>query len=66
LLRDKHNDTKAQLVNVTNEREQMLDSFKTLKENCDDIEKRCRELKEKRSKLLAMKTQGQVGATDDK
>jgi predicted nuclease with TOPRIM domain len=65
LLRDKHNDTKAQLVNVTNEREQMLDSFKTLKENCDDIEKRCRELKEKRSKLLAMKTQV-IGATDDK
>ena len=65
MLRDKHNDTKAQLVNVTNEREQMLDSFKTLKENCDDIEKRCRELKEKRSKLLAMKTQV-IGATDDK
>jgi len=64
LLRDKHNDTKAQLVNVTNEREQMLDSFKTLKENCDDIEKRCRELKEKRSKLLAMKTQV-IGSTDD-
>ena len=64
MLRDKHNDTKAQLVNVTNEREQMLDSFKTLKENCDDIEKRCRELKEKRSKLLAMKTQV-IGSTDD-
>ena len=56
MLREKHKDTKAQLVNATKEREDLLDTFKTLKENCDDIEKRCRELK-KRSKLLASQTQ---------
>ena len=49
-LRDQHNAAKTQLMTVTNEREQLLDTFKTLKENCDDVEKRCRELKEKRTK----------------
>ena len=48
-LRDQHNSAKTQLMTVTNEREQLLDSFKTLKENCDNVEKRCRELKEKRN-----------------
>lgn len=66
MLREKHKDTKAQLVNATKEREDLLDTFKTLKENCDDIEKRCRELKEKRSKLLASQTQVGTENSDDK